>query len=363
MKIGLCKEIKTNEGRVAMTPGNVAELVQLGHDVYFEKDCGILSGFSNSEYEKAGATRVDSHSDMFKKSEFIVRVKEIEESEYDLIQEGQIILAYFHLTADLKETNVLLEKNATCIDYEYFVNPDTNRRAVTMSPIAGRLGVLLGANYMYSIYGGNGVLPMGVPGVEPATITVMGAGDAGLGAIKAAIGLGAQVNILETNTRKLEELENIFGNSAHYYISNRDNLLRLLPESDAFVNCVFWPKLRTDHIVYEDDLKMMKKSAVLIDISCDINGAVETCKATSHDNPTYVVNDVIHYCVDNIPGAVPITSSKYLAAQSFSFIKDIAKGKSHFLKNDMIKNATLLHQGNVTHALIADKWDLPLKMI
>lgn len=360
MKIGLCKEIKPNEGRVALTPMNVKELADAGHSVFFENGCGDLSGYTNGQYSSAGGTQIDSHADLFKQSEMIVRVKEIEKSEFDLIQENQIIVAYFHFTADKPEMDALLAKNVTCIDYEYFNHPETRKRLVTMSPIAGRLGMILGMQSLYSIYGGKGLLPMGVPGVERAEITVVGAGDAGLGAIKVAIGMGAKVNILLREARSLEMLENHFGTDASYLISNRENILRTLETSDVFVNCVYWNKLRTDHLVYREDLKRMKKDAVLIDISCDISGGVETCRATTHEEPTYIEEGVIHYCVDNIPGAVPYTSSKYLTAQSFPFIQKIANDAAAIHNDAVIKGATLMHGGSLTHKLIADKWEYPL---
>jgi alanine dehydrogenase len=360
MKIGLCKEIKPNEGRVALTPSHVRELVEDGHTVYFETGCGLLSGYDDSEYSSCGAIQITEHAELFKLAEMIVRVKEIEESEYELIQNNQIIVAYFHLTADKPETDLLLSKHATCIDYEYFVDPKTRKRLVTMSPIAGRLGMVLGMQSLYSIYGGKGLLPMGVPGVERAEITVVGSGDAGMGAIKVAIGMGAKVNILLRDIRKLEMLENYFGNDASYLMLNRGNILNVLKSSDVFVNCIYWNKLRTDHLVYRKDLSIMKKDAVIIDISCDINGGIETCRSTTHDNPTYREEGIIHYCVDNIPGAVPFTSSKYLAAQSFPMIKSIAKDKGVIHKDAIIKGATLMHNGAITHKLISDKWSMPL---
>lgn len=363
MIIGLCKEIKPLEGRVAMTPGNVDELVETGHEVLVETGAGLLSGYTDSDYQNAGAEIVQTHRAIFERSEFIVRVKEIMESEYELLRDGQIVLAYFHFTADKPQTEAALRHNITAIDYEYLRDPETGKRMVTMSPVAGRLGMMLGLQACYSIYGGRGLLPMGVPGVEPAEITVLGAGDAGLGAIKVAIGLGASVNILLPSTRALEALENDFGPRANYFISNRENIQMLLKHSDVVVNCVYWDKLRSDHLIYQTDLKTMKDKSIIIDISCDINGAVETCKATTHQEPTYEVDGVIHYCVDNIPGAVPYTSSKYLAAQSFGFIKQIADQGKAVLQDPILRNATLVHDGNVTHSLVADKWRMKLTQL
>ena len=292
MKIGLCKEIKPQEGRVALTPSQVGELVANKHDVFFEKNCGHLSSYSNDEYKEAGGIQIDSHKDIFEKCQLIIRVKEVQKEEYDFLKSGHIIFAFFHLTASEELTRQMLENHITAIDYEYMVDPVSKKRCVTMSPIAGRLGLLLGIQYLYSINGGKGLLPMGVPGVPAAEITVIGAGDAGIGAIKTAIGLGAKVNIMEISTRRLDELENQFGNKASYYISNRGNLEALLKKSDAIVNCIFWPKLRNDHLIYKKDLALMKKDALIIDISCDINGGIETCKATSHENPVYKVDGI-----------------------------------------------------------------------
>jgi alanine dehydrogenase len=364
MIIGIPKEIKNNEGRVSLIPTHVKELIDCGHTVYFEKDCGLLAGIENTEYINSGALQINSHKEIFEKSELIIKVKEIIPAEFDLIQENQTIVGFFHLTADKKQLEHLEKKNATIIDYEYFRDPKINKRVITMSPIAGRLGVMQGLNYLLSTQGGIGVLPMGVPGVEPANVTILGAGDAGLGAIKTAVGMGTKVTVLLRNVRKLQELENIFGNQLIYKILNRQNIEESLKSCDVFVNCIYWDKLRTDHMVYEGDLKSMKKSAVIVDISCDINGGVETCRATTHDNPVYKVHGITHYCVDNIPGAVAATSSRFISAQSFPFMKELAKNIDKTLKkNQITRNAVLLYKGKITNRLLSEKWNKKLHNI
>ena len=364
MIVGLAKEVKNNEGRVALLPADAGELVALGHTVYFEKGCGVLSGIEDAEYCEYGAIQLDTHEALFEKSDLIIKVKEIVESEYSLLKDGQTIIGFFHLTADKKQTDLFLEKNITSIDYEYFKNPKTGKRAITMSPIAGRLGMMQGFNYLCSSNGGKGVLPMGVPGVEPANVTIVGAGDAGLGAIKVAVNMGANVTVLLRDVRKLEALENDFGNQITYKILNRENVIYALKTTDAFVNCMYWDKLRTDHLVYRKDLSYMKKGAIIVDISCDIAGGVETCRATTHDDPVYEVDGITHYCVDNIPGAVAYTSSKYICAQSFPFIKEIVeKGTAAFASNEITRGAVLTHNGEITHSLIGNKWEIPVKQI
>jgi alanine dehydrogenase len=357
MRIAVCKEIKVNEGRVALTPENAKELVESGHDVFFEADCGINSGFSNKDYLDSGAKILADHKDTFD-VDLHLRVKEIHESEFEYMHPDLTIFAFFHLTASWPETEVMIKKNVTTIDYEYLIDPTTKKRVVTMSPIAGRLGLVLGLQSMNFMNGGKGILPMGVPGIDRAEISIAGAGDAGMGAIKSAISMGAKVNILLRDVRKLEHLENIFGNQANYLVLNRENILKVLKKSDVFVNCIYWNKLRTDHLIYRTDLKHMKAKSVIIDISCDINGGIETSKVTSHEKPTFVVDDVIHYCVDNIPGAVPYSSSRYLTAQSFPFIRAYANNPKEFGQNLIIKNGVLTHKGEVTSKLIADKFKL-----
>lgn len=358
MRIGLCKEIKNNEGRVALTPIEVIGLTDQKIDVLVEKDAGNLSGFTNQDYISAGATIISNKEELFHSSNILVKVKELLEDEYDLLNDGQVIFGFFHLTSNKKLTDLFLKRNITSIDYEYFRDPKTMKRTITMSPVAGRLGVLLGFQSLYSIYGGKGLLPMGVPGVEPIQVAVLGAGDAGLGAIHTCLGLSCRTTIMETNVRKLQELENLFANQASYMISNRANIIELLKRSDVIINCVYWDKLRKDHLIYRDDLKLMKKGSLIIDISCDVNGAVETCRATHHDDPCYRVDDIIHYCVDNIPGAVPQTSSKYLAAQSFPYILKTALDHRSYISDSSIKTAILTHAGKLRNKLVAEKWNM-----
>ena len=250
MVIGLAREVKNNEGRVALLPSDIQELVANGHTVYFERDAGLLSGFVNRDYLKAGAEQIQSHKKLFEVSETVIKVKEIIKKEYDLIQNGQTIIGFFHLTADLPQTELFLSKNVTAIDYEYFRDFKTKKRCITMSPVAGRLGIFQGLSYMLSSNGGKGLLPMGVPGIEPANVTILGAGDAGMGAIKAAVAMGANVTVLLRDVRKLEALENIFSSQITYKVINRDNIIQELKKTDAFVNCIYWEKLRTDHVVY-----------------------------------------------------------------------------------------------------------------
>ena len=357
MRIAVCKEIKVNEGRVALTPDNAKQLIEDGHEVFFESDCGLHSGFQNKDYLDAGAKILSDHGDTFD-VDLHLRVKEIHSSEFQYLHENLCIFGFFHLTADWPETEVMIKNKITTIDYEYLVDPASKKRVVTMSPIAGRLGFLQGLQSLNFMNGGSGILPMGVPGIDRAEISIAGAGDAGMGAIKSAISLGVKVNILLRDVRKLEELENIFGNQANYLVLNRENIVKVLKKSDVFVNCIYWNKLRTDHLIYRKDLKYMKPKSVIIDISCDVNGGVETCKVTNHEEPTYIVDDIIHYCVDNIPGAVPYSSSRYLTAQSFPFIRSYANDPDEFGKNLIIKNAVLTHNGAVTSKLIADKFKL-----
>lgn len=325
MLIGVPKEIKNNEFRVSLTPPGVRALVSAGHGVLVETRAGAGSGFGDDVYREAGAEIAPDARSVFAQADFILKVKEILPPEYDLPREGQILFTYIHSANNPEETQVLLDRKVVAIAYEDIVTDDGKAPLLTpMSEIAGEVGVLMGAYQMLAINGGSGMLLGGSVGVEPAHVAIFGAGNVGLGAARYALGLGADVTVLDIDIEKLRELRQKIFPSARTLYLNEYNVRKLLPTVDLLVNGVKWPPRSDRHIVTRDMLALMKRDALIVDVSCDPAGAIETCHATSHDNPTYVVDGIRHYCVDNLPSAVARTASSALCNNTLPYVLDIA---------------------------------------
>jgi len=313
MVIGIPKEIKKNEYRVACTPSGVKEIIAHGHRVLVEKDAGKVSGFSDKEYEEQGAEIVDSAEELYKRSDLIYKVKEILPDEFKYLRENLIIFAYIHSNAHKEETDALLENKVIGIAYEDVTDENGEFPLLKpMSIIAGKGGFIAALNFTQKIHGGKGILLSRIDGVRTPEITIIGAGNSGIGAAELAAAFGNKVTILDISSEKLERARKVFPPNVELLYSNKANLEMCLKRSDVVINCILWSKWRKDHLITRDMLKLMKEGALIVDVACDEAGAIETTRTTSHDAPVYVVDGIIHYCVDNIPSAFSQTATTVL---------------------------------------------------
>ncbi|QDF29998.1 alanine dehydrogenase [Halarcobacter anaerophilus] len=366
MKIGLVKEIKVHEYRVGLTPSCVEAYVENGHTVFVEKDAGTGAGFENSEYEKAGATIVEDKKKIFDESEMIVKVKEPLPQEYEYFHEGQILYTYLHIAADRPQAEMLLNKKIKAVAYETITNNQGGLPCLTpMSEIAGRLAVQEGAKFLEKPFGGRGVLLGGVPGVQRGNVVIVGGGIVGLNACKMAVGLGANVTVLDISASRLAFYDDLFGSQVTTLFSNKTNLIKSIKEADLVIGAVLIPGATTPKLIKKEDLKLMKKNSVLVDVAIDQGGCFETSKATYHDNPTYIVNDVVHYCVANMPGAVSLTSTLALTATTLNHGLAIAnKGLEKALHDDIhLSNGLNTYEGKLTNKAVAESLKIPYEAI
>ena len=314
MIIGLPKEIKNNEFRVGMTPGNVSDYTNAGHTVMVEAGAGLGSGFTDQEYADAGAQILSDAAEVWGKSDMIVKVKEPLECEYDYFKEGMILYTYLHLADNEPLTKVLLEKKVKAVAYETIVGPRGGLPCLApMSHIAGRLSIQEGAKYLEKTYGGRGVLLAGVPGVACGNVVVLGGGNVGTNACKMAVGMGANVTVLDLNLERLGYLDDIFDKRITTLYASRGNVLEAVKQADLVVGAVLVPGATAPKLIKKEDLKLMKPGAVIVDVAIDQGGNAETSHATTHDDPIFEVDGIIHYCVANMPGAVARTSTLALA--------------------------------------------------
>lgn len=325
MIIGTTKELKNHEYRVGLTPDNVLSYTSEGHVVYVETKAGEGAGFSDEMYIEAGAVILDTPAEVFAKSDMIVKVKEPEACEYDYLREGQILYTYLHLAPNPALTQTLMNRGVKAVAFETITDEEGNLPCLRpMSQIAGRLSIQEGAKYLERSYNGRGILLGGVPGVERGKIVIIGGGIAGTYAAKAAVGIGAQVTLLDIDLNRLAYLEDIFGASVTTLYSTEANIRKCLAEADLVIGSVLVPGGKTPHLVRKEHLKLMKKGSVIVDIAIDQGGCCETSHVTTHDNPIYMEDDVIHYCVGNMPGAVPYTSTIALSNATFKYGRMIA---------------------------------------
>jgi len=313
MIIGVPKEIKNNEARVGLTPAAAADYVAHGHKVVVETHAGEGSSFSDEEYVKVGCEIIPTAPAVFEAAEMIVKVKEPQPAEIAMLRPGQILYTYLHLAPDLPQTEGLIKSGAVCIAYETVELPNRALPLLApMSEVAGRMASQVGAYYLEKINGGRGILMGGVPGVPGANVLILGAGVVGSNAAFVAEGMGAHVTIADVNVDRLRYLTDCWGSDVTTLYSSRGNLLEVLPAADLVIGSVLLPGAKTPWLVKKEDLKIMKKGSVVVDVSVDQGGCIETTHATTHDNPTFVVDDVLHYGVANMPGAVPNTSTRAL---------------------------------------------------
>ncbi|MDR0833810.1 MAG: alanine dehydrogenase [Candidatus Symbiothrix sp.] len=310
MKIGVPKEIKNNENRVSLTPGGAHALVQHGHEVYIQTQAGANSGFSDESYTKVGAKILPTAEAVFESTEMIIKVKEPIESEYKLIRSNQLLFTYFHFAADEKLTKAMIKSNAVCLAYETVEKADRSLPLlIPMSEVAGRMSIQEGAKYLEKPQGGKGILLGGVPGVKPANVLVLGGGIVGTHAAAMAAGLGAHVTIMDISLPRLRYLSEIMPANVHTMVSSQYNIEQFLPNVDLVIGAVLIPGAKAPHLITRDMLKLMQKGTVLVDVAIDQGGCFETSHPTTHTDPTYEVDGIVHYCVANIPGAVPMTST------------------------------------------------------
>lgn len=326
MKIGIPKEIKNNENRVGLTPNGVSVLVDDGHDVLVETDAGIGSQFTDDDYKEAGATIVDATATVWD-AELIIKVKEPQEEEFQYLTEGLVLFTYLHLANEPELAKILIDNKVTAIGYETVQLADNSLPLLTpMSEIAGRMSAQIGAQYLQTFYGGKGVLLGGVPGVQKGRVTIIGGGVSGTEAAKIAVGLHADVTILDLDPQRLKELSEMFGNNVQTLISNRVNIAESVKNSDLVIGAVLIPGASTPKLVTEEMIESMDDGSVIIDIAVDQGGVFETTDhVTTHDDPTYTKHGIIHYAVANIPGAVPRTATMALSNVTLQYIQALAK--------------------------------------
>ena len=356
MKIGCPKEIKVHEYRVGLVPAGVRELASAGHQVMIESGAGAGIGISDDAYRAAGAAVVPDAKSVFSAAELVVKVKEPQLPECAMLRRGQVLFTYLHLAADAAQAQALVKSGVTAIAYETVTVPDRSLPLLTpMSEVAGRMSIQVGATALQKANGGFGVLLGGVPGVSPARVVILGGGVAGTNAAQMAVGLGAQVTIVDRSLRRLRELDAQFGNTIETAYSTTESVERLVTQADLVIGAVLVTGAAAPRLVTRDMVRRMEKGAVLVDISIDQGGRFETSKPTTHADPTYVVDGVVHYCVTNMPGAVPRTSTFALTNATLPYVRALADlGWRKALERDAGFAAGLnVHEGAITHEAVA----------
>lgn len=325
MRIGIPKEIKNNENRVGLLPYAVAQLVSDGHTVYVEKNAAAGIGINDQQYEEVGAVILSTPEDIFNHSDLIIKVKEPQPSEIALFKPHHIVYTYLHLAADKALTEALIKTEATFIAYETITGKNNSLPLLKpMSEVAGKVAVQIGANYLQKNNGGKGILLGGAAGVLPGKVIIIGAGVSGQSALKIAVGLGADVTIIDIDVDKLSYLDDIYGTRIKTLYSTKENIENSIIDADLVIGCVLLPGAKTPKLVTEEMIKKMEKGSVLIDVAIDQGGCFETSKPTTHENPTYLVHGVLHYCVTNIPGVSPLTSTYALNNATFKYARELA---------------------------------------
>ncbi len=361
MIVGILQEIKAEENRVALSPGGVEFMRQNGHRVLVEKNAGRASGFGNASYRNAGAEIVESAADVFKRAELIMRVKEPQPFEFERLRAGQIYFAYLHLAASETVTRALIKSRAVCIAYETIQKADGTLPLLTpMSEVAGPMAIQEGAKYLEMAQGGQGVLLGGVPGVDPGTVVILGGGVVGLNAAKIACGLGAKVYLLDIDLDRLRYLSDVMPPHCITLMSSPTAIRNVLPKADLVVGAVLVPGSKTPTLVTREMLRTMKKGSVLVDVSIDQGGCFETSRETTHADPTYTIDGIIHYAVSNMPGALARTSTLALNNATLPYAVEIAnKGwKKAMRENSAIKAGANVVRGKVTYKGVADAFGL-----
>jgi alanine dehydrogenase len=361
MIIGVPKEIKPSENRVALTPAGVMEFIKAGHSVFVQSTAGEGSGFSDAEYKKAGAKILPKIEDVYKKAQMIIKVKEPIAKEYKLIQKDQLLFTYFHFASYEPLTKAMIKSGAVCLAYETVESPDRSLPLlIPMSEVAGRMAIQEGAKYLEKPMGGRGILLGGVPGVAPAKVLVLGGGIVGTQAAKMAAGLGAKVTILDVSLKRLRYLADVMPANVTTMMSNEYTIRKLIKDHDLIVGAVLIPGAKAPNLITRDMLKEMRPGTVVVDVAVDQGGCIETCKPTTHDDPVYVVDGVLHYCVANMPGAVPYTSTIALTNATLPYALQLAnKGWKKACEDNLeLKLGLNVVNGKVVYKAVAEAFGL-----
>ena len=362
MIIGVPKEIKSNENRVALTPAGAMELTRRGHQVYVQSTAGEGSGFKDGDYIVAGATILPTIEETYKIAEMVLKVKEPIASEYGLIRANHLVFTYFHFASYEPLTKAMIESKAVCLAYETVEMPDRSLPLlVPMSEVAGRMAIQEGAKYLEKPVKGRGVLLGGVPGVAPGKVLILGGGVVGTQAAKMAAGLGAQVTLLDVNLNRLRYLSDVMPANVITMFSNEYNIRQLIQDHDLIVGAVLIPGAKAPHLITREMLKLMRPGTVVVDVAVDQGGCIETCTPTTHDNPTFIIDDIVHYCVANMPGAVPYTSTVALTNATLPYTIQLAnKGwKKACKENNELKKGLNIINGQIVYKGVADAFGLP----
>jgi alanine dehydrogenase len=364
MIIGVPKEIKASENRVALTPAGVMEFVKRGHTVYVQSGAGRGSGFEDQAYTQAGATLLPTIEEVYSIAEMIIKVKEPIQKEYALIRENQLVFTYFHFASSEELTHAMIQSKAICLAYE---TVETNNGAlpllIPMSEVAGRMSIQQGAKYLEKPMKGRGVLLGGVPGVAPAKVLILGGGIVGSQAARMAAGLGAEVTILDVSLDRLRYLSETMPANVRTIYSNEFNIRKLIKDADLIVGAVLIPGAKAPNLITRDMLKEMQPGTVLVDVAVDQGGCIETCRPTTHDDPTFIIDDIVHYCVANMPGAVPYTSTIALTNATLPYALQLAnKGwETACQESKALALGLNIVKGEVVYKGVADAFNLPLK--
>ena len=362
MIIGVPKEVKNNENRVALTPAGTQELVKRGHTVFVQQSAGMGSGFMDEEYAAAGAKLIGEAAEVFALAEMIMKVKEPVEQEYGLIRQGQLVFTYFHFASYEPLTKAMIKSGAICLAYETVERADGSLPLlIPMSEVAGRMAIQEGAKYLEKPLKGRGVLLGGVPGVKPAKVLILGGGIVGTHAAKIAAGMGADVTIVDVNLHRLRYLDDVMPKNVRTMMSNEYSIREMVKDHDLIVGAVLIPGAKAPRLITRDMLKLMRAGTVLVDVAVDQGGCIETCTPTTHENPTFILDDVVHYCVANMPGAVPYTSTLALTNATLPYAVRLANygWKKACTDNPDLKLGLNIIGGKVVYKAVADAFNLP----
>ncbi|MBD63930.1 MAG: alanine dehydrogenase [Halobacteriovoraceae bacterium] len=362
MKIAVPKEIKNNENRIGLVPSGVLQLVQDGHEVFVQKGGGLGIGITDKMYTDAGAKILDTLEDCFEQGEMIIKVKEPQPVEIALLRPHHILYTYLHLAADKELTEGLMKSGATCIAYETIQYPDNSLPLlVPMSEVAGRMATQVGAMCLQKDKGGKGILLGGVPGVHRAKVTIIGCGIAGTNAAKMAMGMGADVTCIDLNTKRLAEMDDLFENRITTLFSSPLNIERAVINSDLVIGAVLVAGAKAPKLVTREMISKMEDGSAVVDIAVDQGGCIETCKPTTHENPTFVVDGVVHYCVANMPGAVPRTSTYALTNVTLKYARMLAANgvEKSIMRDEFLRKGVNIYKGKLVYQQVADDLELP----
>lgn len=362
MKIGVPKEIKNNENRVGLVPSGVRQLVEDGNEVFVQTNAGMGIGIADEEYRDAGATILPDLKSVFASAEMIIKVKEPQSEEIALLRPHHLLYTYLHLAANKELTEGLMRSGATCVAYETIQLPDgTLPLLIPMSEVAGRMATQVGAAYLQLDKGGKGILLGGVPGVKRGKVTIIGCGVAGTNAAKMAMGLGAEVTLLDVSTRRLAEIDDLFESKVTTVFSNAKNIEDAVIQSDLVIGAVLVPGSKAPKLVTREMIAKMAKGSVVVDIAVDQGGCIETCKPTTHENPTFLVDGIVHYCVANMPGAVARTSTFALTNVTLRYARMIAReGLDQSVQKDApLRSGVNIYKGKLVYEQVASDLDLP----